>query len=565
MTGCKSPPGLMRRLLLFFPLAFLVGATAHAAVPVIDYVVVQPIDVCSSSGTGCAPFNTLSQTGSPGTATLTTPIGFVDTTTNTNLTRAIWNQAGIDVTFLPIKQYNSSANAGSYTTSTGAVVNWTTDYRTLHVGCGTGAGAICTSPDLKTLAQGQPNGFPSTLPPLAPAAVNAINMFFVNSLVPLDNATTPSPIYGFSFINGNGIAIARNTFFPGFPLTPRLDTLAHEIGHNLALGHTDYGAGSPCLSVLSPSGCNVMDGGDLRVVPSSTGCSATTFPFGLLYDLDDGLCSTAPSVQQADQLLVGAGLQAGVALSSGFMNPIPNVNATAGGGTSDAPVAAATMAPSAPNSGTLFTIADNGGGRDAQGEFVNNVVLAFAPGLDIAGNNAVQYVSGPLIIQVIKLNGNNGENPNCQKRQGLSPPSIHCVEIVYQAGKLVPGQVSQFTVQVVQNDQPLTDINQLDGTEFSVELETDQPNTTPGTAPIALFATTSIFELNSDGFLEPANSQFPTASVPAVILNPGTFQGAILPGATTQTPCIPDEVGGSCPPADGGDPGAPPGPGPGID
>ena len=75
-----------------------------------------------------------------------------------------------------------------------------------------------------------------TNPPGVPVAsqATALNMFFVNTLVP----PTAGTLYGFSWINNNGIAIGSNTFFPPFPLTPRFDTLAHEIGHNLALDHT---------------------------------------------------------------------------------------------------------------------------------------------------------------------------------------------------------------------------------------------------------------------------------------------------------------------------------------
>src|SRR3954470_10563392 len=53
------------------------------------YVAIQPIDVCSSTGTGCAPFNTTNRTGNPTAATSTTPIGFVDSATGKDLTRAI--------------------------------------------------------------------------------------------------------------------------------------------------------------------------------------------------------------------------------------------------------------------------------------------------------------------------------------------------------------------------------------------------------------------------------------------------------------------------------------------
>src|SRR5215472_15490695 len=86
------------------------ASSAHAAVTVTRYAVIQPIDVCATNGAmgGCAPFNTSSQSPDPSTAISTTPIGWVDTASQINLTREIWLQAGIDVTFLPMLQYNNS-------------------------------------------------------------------------------------------------------------------------------------------------------------------------------------------------------------------------------------------------------------------------------------------------------------------------------------------------------------------------------------------------------------------------------------------------------------------------
>ena len=81
-------------LLLSAPLSLssgraLADLTSCATGSVCYYVAIQPIDVCTSTGTGCAPFNTSSKTGNPGAATSTTPIGFVDTATGKDITRAI--------------------------------------------------------------------------------------------------------------------------------------------------------------------------------------------------------------------------------------------------------------------------------------------------------------------------------------------------------------------------------------------------------------------------------------------------------------------------------------------
>src|SRR5438105_2483519 len=68
--------------------------TSCAAGTVCYYVAVQPIDVCSDTGGGCAPFNTVNQIGQPGSVSSSNPIGFVDSGTGSgntgkDLTRAM--------------------------------------------------------------------------------------------------------------------------------------------------------------------------------------------------------------------------------------------------------------------------------------------------------------------------------------------------------------------------------------------------------------------------------------------------------------------------------------------
>ena len=72
-------------------IAGLISAAAFAQVPVQYFVNVQPIDVCASDGSNCAPFN-------DGVA----QIGVADPSTGQDITRAILNQAGINVTYSPI-------------------------------------------------------------------------------------------------------------------------------------------------------------------------------------------------------------------------------------------------------------------------------------------------------------------------------------------------------------------------------------------------------------------------------------------------------------------------------
>ena len=560
MRASRSLPSRIARLLPILAVGLIAGGGARGA-SVTSYLVIQPIDVCGTAGpssaTGCAPFNTLSKSPNPTLATLTTPIGFVDTTTNINLTRAIWLQAGIDVTFLPVKEYNN-----------------TTD-QAIEIDCSTATNPCTgslTSSHFKALSSGTPGATSGCsydcAVPLAPASANAINMFLVNSLTGGTGVT--GTLFGFAWINSNGIAVSKPTFFPGLG-HPTFDTLAHELGHNLNLDHTTFGnpqpTTTPCTGspLPTPGGCNVLDAGSIRIIPASTGCTAqstvsTTSTGGALYDLDTGLCSgtRAQNYPIADQLILGStSVQQGQALLSGFLNPLPNVNATAGGGISANAATNVTTSTSTSSSGILFTITNNGGGRDSEGEFVNNVIIALANGLDIGGNKAVTYVSGPQIIQVNKVNGNNGENPNCNKQVGLSPPSTHCIQIVYQPGAFLAGDTSQFTLRITQNNQPLTDPTQVAGSQFSIELETDQPNTTPGTSPIALFATTGDFAA-ADGTAQAASNN-PDPAVAAVILNATTFQGTPNQLTGVVTACTPqqDDSGFFCPPQAGGDPTGP--------
>ncbi|HEV2334465.1 MAG TPA: hypothetical protein VGS13_03095 [Stellaceae bacterium] len=527
-----------------------------------SYVVIQPIDVCGTAGpssaTGCAPFNTLSKSPNPTQATLTTPIGFVDTTTNINLTRAIWLQAGIDVTFLPIVEYNNT---------TDQVIE--IDCSTATISC---TGGTLTSSHFKALSSGTPGTTSGCsydcAVPLAPAIANAINMFFVNSLTGGTGVT--GTLFGFAWINSNGVAISKPTFSPGGFAHPNFDTPAHELGHNLNLDHTTFGDPQPGTTTCpgsplpTPGGCNVMDAGSIRIIPASTGCTAQSMVYtsstgGALYDLDTGLCSGTRTQNYpiADQIILGSNtIQQGQALLSGFLNPIPNASATAGGGINTTAATAMTTSTNTTNTGILFTITDNGSGRDSEGEFVNNIIIALANGLDVGGNKAVTLVSGPP-FQVNKLNGNNGINPNCNKQVGLAPPATHCIQLVYQPGTFTPGQTSQFTLQIAQNDQPLTDPTQVAGSQFSIEFETDATGATPGTNPVALFATTGDFA--AVGGMAQANSQNPDPTIASVILNAATFQGTPNSQTGQITACTPQpsENGFFCPPQAGGDPTGP--------
>ncbi len=522
MGDSRPRSSRMMWLQLLSVTAFLTCGAALAQAAVTDYVVVQPIDVCSSGGTGCAPFNTLSSTGNPSAATVSTPIGFVDTATNTNITRAIWLQAGIDVTFLPIAQYNSPANTSNLYAAT--------DYRTLHVSCGS---TSCSSPDFLALSLGTP-AFPTPKPPLAPAAANAINMFFVNTLAALPG--TSGPFFGFAWLNGDGIAIAKNTFFPGvLGATPRFDTLAHEIGHDLSLDHFTFGAGvstncSTSYAGISDAGCNVMDAGNFpRVIPASSDDVKT---FGALTELMSG---------SADQLFT---TQQGQALLSGFMNPIPNVNAIAGGG-GDLPF--------------TVTFPSDGGGRS--GEYIVALVLELPEGFQFGANLFTKTGGNAQVFGTPQqLNGNNGRgSSNCLK-PASGTPSIECLEILFVPGSFTAGTSFLFTTDIVdkRTGQPAT-LSQLECTSPTNPLQCLDLTFVFSD----LFATTSAFDQSGM-----ANSQFPNATVQSTVVDPTEFANIANLGLTftgfTQIPCTPPpallevttfDPTSVCPPGMGGNPG----------
>src|SRR5689334_114106 len=102
MRGSKSFPGRMVWSFVLLTAACLASGTAAAnctvSLPLDPGVVpckliVQPIDVCATDGSQCAPLNLINKVGKPDNKDQTTnPIGFVDTTTKNDITRVMLNQ-----------------------------------------------------------------------------------------------------------------------------------------------------------------------------------------------------------------------------------------------------------------------------------------------------------------------------------------------------------------------------------------------------------------------------------------------------------------------------------------
>lgn len=274
-------PRLAYTLSLLLLSATAVAPKTAVAVPVTDFVTIQPIDVCATATQGCAPINNLTNpvTHQAGQTVLSNPgtvqIGFIDTSTGSNVTNAIWNQIGISVTFLPVVQDVNPAATTISVTSCAA------------------NGTDCQSPAFETLSDQSSisaGNAPSPSPPLS-ANPTTINMFFINKLTP--PSSQPGTLFGLSWVNANGIAIASNALVGA---GARVDTVGHEVGHVLDLDHTTFGAGAAN---------NLLTAGASRTIPTSTSNALTQLMAGT-----------------ADQLLAA---QLNQVLLSGFISPIPNI------------------------------------------------------------------------------------------------------------------------------------------------------------------------------------------------------------------------------------------------
>jgi hypothetical protein len=346
MGNMRRRPGRMVRSFLLSAAACLASGGALAqCLPnplpspgqVPCYIVVQPIDVCGTSGTStCAPFNTTSTNGvgNPSTAgapfnsagepvneASLNPIGFtVDpatgmsppstgyTTPGVDITRTLLNQLGVDLMWLKMATYNSQIKTNTGTTfqtlnvtqttnSAGDTIFQSSDFLTLsyqnQIKQGTptfGINPTTNLPNPNPNYPFQPLGSPS----------NVINVFFATTLNPPPQQAG-GKLFGFSWIGNNGVAIAQDVF--GYPRSrtsppPRPSTLAHELGHVLGLDHTTFAAGpftpppySAPLGAVPPIPTNPLTG---ECDPSYPACSANLMTTGSLRTEPTVGCVLAP-------------------------------------------------------------------------------------------------------------------------------------------------------------------------------------------------------------------------------------------------------------------------------
>jgi hypothetical protein len=292
---------------------------------------VQPITVCD--GSLCAPFNQTNPLGigNPNNQDQTTnPIGFVDTQTDpatgatvtTDITRAMLNQFGVDVVYLPIVPYDNADFlmlnvidlAKSPPPPSSCVFPGIT---TGFTSCG-----FMTLSQQPEISMSQVRSPPNPSPPVPVGPPGVLNVFFVFDLIP-PTSQRGSTLYGFSWIGNNGAVIGSKTFFPPDAITARFDTLAHEFMHTLGATHDGFGAGG--RSNLVSAGC-CMPGTtlDLRTVPSSTADALMQLDGGGGLGTADQLTLTgqvAPS--QQDEGIGNVGLNPDL-LGSGLLTNVPD-------------------------------------------------------------------------------------------------------------------------------------------------------------------------------------------------------------------------------------------------
>jgi hypothetical protein len=192
-----------------------------------------------------------------------------------------------------------------------------------------------------------------------------MNMFFVSTLTP----NVPGLLYGFSWINNNGVSIGLNTFSPPFGLPGRPDTIAHEIGHNLDLDHTTFGAGP--VNGICGTACrnNLLTAGNLRTEPS-------------IASLPNGQPAWVNQIFPSGALDQLNSTQIGQILQSGFVKPIAGIS-TDVTGTEAVPATASPVIALAPTSefpgNGDFSVSFNGRGR--AGESLTTLTLTAPDGV----------------------------------------------------------------------------------------------------------------------------------------------------------------------------------------
>jgi hypothetical protein len=529
---------------LFSVAACPVSGSALAAVPITQMIYAQPIDVCSSptAPTGCPPFNTKSPIGNPSNQNQTTnPIGFLDPTTGKDITRVLLNQIGIDITWLPIVQYNNST------------------FQTLNVLQGSttcGLGMTVTgyqSCDFLNLSQQPqiskiPNPAYTPTFPLA-SNPNVVNIFFVTKLNP-PASQLGTQIYDLSWVGNNGAAVGGNVFFPPFPLTARTDVLAHGIMHMLGADHPILGAGpyDPWNATTNPLGgvvppfpsnpppttntqecdsgypacmANLMTTGNLRSQPSPA-CMLAVPPLPSSC-LVNGVAKPTFSNGMADQLTTEAMQNALLPLSqqgyvldpSGFLNPV-----------ADTPTIASQTKTGSP---ITFNLSGPTGGLS--GDTLTAWILIVPQGQTLKTKSPFSVISESRknLLQDVDYPHPDTDVPYSP----CTPATVQCVEVEFNRN---PGQgfgatdFINFSLSILTGGSPIT-LDELCGAKVVYILHSGSIITSAlsGSGPC------------SGATVLTANTQSPDVTTPNQVVSPATLATVTVP------PCKLDPTTNLCP------------------
>ncbi len=225
MNRVSSRPsgGVFPRLVLGFFTLLLSGAAF--ALPITKAVDIRVVDVCSST-LGCA------SDGPSGNK-------FYQAEVN-----AIWAQAGIKVNFV------SETYLGGVNNSYGAAgVTYGNMFYNIN------DSAVNSFSNLDSLFGG--------------ANDNIIYMYLVHSI----NVPAGGTTYGEGWVNGSGFTVAMDVVVA----QNRMDTVAHELGHNLGL----LGVAQGGVAWHSNDPNDLMGAGSIRTVPTSIGQISTDGVTGL--------------------------------------------------------------------------------------------------------------------------------------------------------------------------------------------------------------------------------------------------------------------------------------------
>ncbi len=192
------------KLLPLIAFTFASGGAGQAlATAITKSLTVDVFQVCNDSGTSCA------STGPSGDAYFSAEVN------------KIWSQAGISVNFVFVQQIDSTFYYNINDNSGNSFTNLTKAYGTYQ-------------------------------------SATTVDMFLVNTIV---------DAYGEGWLGAGGLAIAMDTVMAYNHGDGRIDTIAHELGHNLGLVPNTYNGSDGTGHTTNP--VQLMASGGIRDVPAT--------------------------------------------------------------------------------------------------------------------------------------------------------------------------------------------------------------------------------------------------------------------------------------------------------